>query len=418
MPVLFYYIYSASGEKLATNANGSLTYYRSVMVYGNDNKLLYILTPEGTVTRNEGSSGTTYTYNYFKRDQVGSTRAVLSAVGTTLQNVQSTDYYPFGLAHSTNNLNKNKYLFSGKELQDGTVNNQMLGLYDFGMRQYDAIIGRWTTLDLYALKYPGVSPYNYCLNNPMNLIDPFGLEPTKDSMSDGNGGWIYYYTLDEVTVTGTTSGGDKPSPGYQPYTPTWPGSIPTGMGDDGGPGYPGPVGGGGGGNGNNNGKPSNYVEKSSQNPKRSMKDKIGKKGFRVQKPFTLTDPQDIKQFIWYNSFANGLPFAENAALRLQYGPFVVVSNNHPSDGPHQIHLPLFRSPQGYAMFYYEHIPYNVLEIYHSHPTYPALDGRIGISDADIGAMEKYPATNFFIINNTTIYRVWKNGAYDSVGTVK
>ena len=157
------------------------------MVYGNDNKLLYILTPEGTVTRNEGSSGTTYTYNYFKRDQVGSTRAVLSAVGTTLQNVQSTDYYPFGLAHSTNNLNKNKYLFSGKELQDGTVNNQMLGLYDFGMRQYDAIIGRWTTLDLYALKYPGVSPYNYCLNNPMNLIDPFGLEPTKDSMSDGNG---------------------------------------------------------------------------------------------------------------------------------------------------------------------------------------------------------------------------------------
>ena len=243
------YIYSASGGKLATNANGSLTYYRSVMVYGNDNKLLYILTPEGTVTRNEGSSGTTYTYNYFKRDQVGSTRAVLSAVGTTLQNVQSTDYYPFGLAHSTNNLNKNKYLFSGKELQDGTVNNQMLGLYDFGMRQYDAIIGRWTTLDLYALKYPGVSPYNYCLNNPMNLIDPFGLEPTKDSMSDGNGGWIYYYTLDEVTVTGTTSGGDKPSPGYQPYTPTWPGFIPTGMGDDGGPGYPGPVGGGGGGNG-------------------------------------------------------------------------------------------------------------------------------------------------------------------------
>ena len=37
-----YYIYSEAGEKLATNANGSLTYYRSVMVYGNDNKLLYI----------------------------------------------------------------------------------------------------------------------------------------------------------------------------------------------------------------------------------------------------------------------------------------------------------------------------------------------------------------------------------------
>ena len=117
----FYYIYSAAGEKLATNANGSLTYYRSVMVYGNDNKLLYILTTEGTVTRTEGSAGTSYTYNYFKKDQIGSTRAVLSAVGNTLQNVQSTDYYPFGLAYSTNNLNKNKYLFSGKELQDVQV---------------------------------------------------------------------------------------------------------------------------------------------------------------------------------------------------------------------------------------------------------------------------------------------------------
>ena len=215
------------------------------MVYNGDNSLAYILHPEGTVTRNEGSSGTTYTYNYFKKDQVGSTRVMLSAVGNTLQPQQTTDYYPFGLAHATNNLNKNKYLFSGKELQDGTVNNQMLGLYDFGMRQYDAMIGRWTTIDLYAGKYPTVSPYVYCLNDPINLIDPFGLEPTKDSMSDGNGGWIYYYTLDEVTVPGIPPGKDKSDPGYQPYTPTWPGFIPTGMGDDGGSEYPGPVGGGG-----------------------------------------------------------------------------------------------------------------------------------------------------------------------------
>ena len=89
----FYYIYSAAGEKLATNANGSLTYYRSVMVYGNDNKLLHILTPEGTVSRTEGSAGTSYTYNYFKKDQIGSTRAVLSAVGNSLQNVQSCLLY-------------------------------------------------------------------------------------------------------------------------------------------------------------------------------------------------------------------------------------------------------------------------------------------------------------------------------------
>ena len=168
------YIYSAAGEKLTTNANGSLTYYRSVMVYGNDNKLLHILTPEGTVSRTEGSAGTSYTYNYFKKDQIGSTRAVLSAVGNTLQNVQSTDYYPFGLAYSTNNLNKNKYLFSGKELQDASIGGTILGLYDFGARQYDPVIGRWLKQDRYACKYVSISPYTYCANNPILFTDPTG----------------------------------------------------------------------------------------------------------------------------------------------------------------------------------------------------------------------------------------------------
>ena len=149
---------------------------------GNDNKLLYILTTEGTVTRTEGSAGTSYTYNYFKKDQIGSTRAVLSAVGNTLQNVQSTDYYPFGLAYSTNNLNKNKYLFSGKELQDASIGGTILGLYDFGARQYDPVIGRWMTQDILSKNYAELSPYSYCANNPINLVDLNGMK--IDSLSE------------------------------------------------------------------------------------------------------------------------------------------------------------------------------------------------------------------------------------------
>ena len=194
------YIYSAAGEKLATNANGSLTYYRSVMVYGNDNKLLHILTPEGTVSRTEGSAGTSYTYNYFKKDQIGSTRAVLSAVGNSLQNVQSTDYYPFGLAYSTNNLNKNKYLFSGKELQDASIGGTILGLYDFGARQYDPVIGRWMSIDLLANKFPDVSPFVYCLNNPINLVDLYGLEPIEDSTDTNWWNKIHYLMNIEISA--------------------------------------------------------------------------------------------------------------------------------------------------------------------------------------------------------------------------
>ena len=215
------YIYSASGEKLACDANGSSTYYRGgVMIYGADDKLLYMLTPEGTVSRSEGSAGTSYTYNYFKKDHLGSTRVMLSAVDDTLQTVQSTDYYPFGLAFSTNNLNKNKYLFSGKELQDGTLGGSMLGLYDFGARHYDSFIGRWLTVDLYAKAYPNVSPYNYCLNNPVNLVDLLGLSPTKiDSVADGKGGWYYVYELEEITVTAPKDQDNPHHPIF--YIPSW-----------------------------------------------------------------------------------------------------------------------------------------------------------------------------------------------------
>ena len=165
------YIYSASGEKLACDANGSLTYYRSVMVYGSDNKLLYMLTPEGTVSRSEGSAGTSYTYNYFKTDHLGSTRVMLSAVDGTLQASQTTDFYPFGLAFEYSNLNKNKYLFSGKELQDGLVGSSMLEWYDFGARFYDPVLGRWFNVDPAAQV---ANPYLFCGNSPMMYIDQDG----------------------------------------------------------------------------------------------------------------------------------------------------------------------------------------------------------------------------------------------------
>ncbi len=84
------------------------------MVYGNDDKLLYMLTPEGTATRTEGSAGTIYTYNYFKTDHLGSTRVLLSAVNGTLQASQTTDFYPFRLTFEYSNLNKNKYLSAEK----------------------------------------------------------------------------------------------------------------------------------------------------------------------------------------------------------------------------------------------------------------------------------------------------------------
>lgn len=72
---------------------------------------------------------------------------MLEAVNDSLIAVQQTDYYPFGKAFEHHNLNRNKYLYSGKEFQDISLGGSMLSLYDFGARYYDPEIGRWFNVD-------------------------------------------------------------------------------------------------------------------------------------------------------------------------------------------------------------------------------------------------------------------------------
>lgn len=63
------------------------------------------------------------------------------------------------------------YKFTGKEQDPET------GLYYFGARYYDPHISLWMSVDPLAEKYPGWSPYNYTLNNPVRLVDPDGENP-------------------------------------------------------------------------------------------------------------------------------------------------------------------------------------------------------------------------------------------------
>jgi hypothetical protein len=43
--------------------------------------------------------------------------------------------------------------------------------YDFGARMYDARLGRWLSLDPLEKKYPYLSPYHFCNNNPILYKD-------------------------------------------------------------------------------------------------------------------------------------------------------------------------------------------------------------------------------------------------------
>ena len=49
------------------------------------------------------------------------------------------------------------------------------GLYDYGARFYDPVIGRFTTVDPLADQSESQSPYHAFANNPINTLDPNGL---------------------------------------------------------------------------------------------------------------------------------------------------------------------------------------------------------------------------------------------------
>lgn len=49
-------------------------------------------------------------------------------------------------------------------------------LIDYGARQYDPTIARWNGMDPMAEKYPSMTTFNYCNNNPISIIDVDGQQ--------------------------------------------------------------------------------------------------------------------------------------------------------------------------------------------------------------------------------------------------
>lgn len=121
-----------------------------------------------------GSQADDFTFHYYTADHLGNIREVLSEDGTV---EQVTNYYSFGTPYSAEDaatlsptLQKRKY--NGKEF------DSMHGLstYDYGARQYCALFARWDRMDPMCEKYYSVSPYVYCLGNPVKNLDEKGEE--------------------------------------------------------------------------------------------------------------------------------------------------------------------------------------------------------------------------------------------------
>ena len=158
-------------------ARNSIDYCGSA-VYENG-KLAYVPIDGGYITFADSTATSAPTFHYYVKDYLGNNRLVVRDDGF---GEQMNHYYPFGALMSVSTQGAaQRYKYNGKELD----RIHGLNLYDYGARQYDAALGRWTSIDPLAEKYYEISPYAYCANNPVINIDLDGKETYVALNSDG-----------------------------------------------------------------------------------------------------------------------------------------------------------------------------------------------------------------------------------------
>ncbi len=161
-------------------------YYCSNLVYDNDN-ISAILFDGGYASVDDDNG---IVMHFYVKDHLGSNRLVVDGNG----NIEEVNhYYPFGaLMGDRCGVSQNKYKYIGKEL------DTMYGwnMQDHKARWYDPVVGRWMVtdplqekyfdsslsslwygVDPLAGKYANNSPYVYCNDNPIRLIDSNGKAP-------------------------------------------------------------------------------------------------------------------------------------------------------------------------------------------------------------------------------------------------
>ena len=170
------YSYLADGTKLsAVNADDCGFAYRGSFTYRTDAEAnrVFESTPFGG-GRIVGTVDDETEVRYFLTDHLGSVRVVATDQNNLLER---NDYQPFGKRWVTPSLpvSDNRDRFNGKEDQAFAG----LPFSDYGARMYDRERGRWLSQDPLQQYH---SPYVFCGNNPIRLIDLDGME-ARDSTS-------------------------------------------------------------------------------------------------------------------------------------------------------------------------------------------------------------------------------------------
>jgi RHS repeat-associated protein len=119
-------------------------------------------------------------------DPIGSVRLVVNtATGAVAQRL---DYDAFGNVVNDTNPGFQPFGFAGGIYDPDTK------LVRFGLRDYDPSTGRWTAPDPAGFQFGGSNRYTYALDDPLNVVDPRGLDAADVAyslgVSDWNLGWL------------------------------------------------------------------------------------------------------------------------------------------------------------------------------------------------------------------------------------
>ena len=107
---------------------------------------------------------------YFDEFIIERTEATVAVV------VQENHYYPFGMnmkgieeldLQSLDSKDEHRFQYNGKEKEESFG----LNWTDYGWRNMDVQLGRFTKIDRFSEKYYSSTSYHYVLNNPISRID-------------------------------------------------------------------------------------------------------------------------------------------------------------------------------------------------------------------------------------------------------
>jgi RHS repeat-associated protein len=165
------YIHDPLGRRIAKVVNGAIVekylwqgLTRLLAVYDGSNTLLMRFEyADARMPVSMTKGGSTY---YLTYDQIETLRVVTDASGNVAKRI---DYDSFGKV-----LNDTAPTFYVPFGFAGGLHDRDTGIVLFGFRDYDPDAGRWTAKDPIGFGGGDVDLYGYCLNDPINLLDPNG----------------------------------------------------------------------------------------------------------------------------------------------------------------------------------------------------------------------------------------------------